>query len=106
MPVHDMLSGHYIHYWTNVRVLVFKADEDWVQLLDVDGNHIMTITGIDRVGPSLNVGDYLKIRDFYFDSKHDFMSMRFASDVEVLYKPREYSETRLLVYKHVYRGGG
>lgn len=105
-PIHDGFDKWYMHYWTRVREIAFYADRDRVQLLDTDGNHIMTIDGIDRIGPNLpnrKRGDTLEIRDFFFDSEHSFMSMRFASDVEIMFDPtNEYKETRILVCKQGY----
>lgn len=109
MPVHIgpkyvNFDEWYMHYWTKVRDISFNSRKNRVQLLDVNGNPIMTVDGIDTIGPSFKAGgDTLEISDFIFDTEYGFMEIKFTSDVEVTYTPTNpYAETRLLVHKQGY----
>ena len=100
-PTYTEWDEWYMHYWTKVRDISFNSSKNRVQLLDADGNHIMTIAGITIIGPSFKAGgDTLEICDFLFDSEEGFMEIKFTSDVEVTFNPtNEWAETRLLIHK-------
>lgn len=112
-PIYEGFDKWYMHYWIKVREIVFNTSKNRVQLLDADGNHIMTVDRIKIIGPSFKVGgDTLEVRDFCFQSEGCFIEdgyadIRFASDVEVTYEPtKEWAETRLLVHKQGHLSAG